>query len=162
MQYGVNISLQYKGIDLSALFQGQYGGDSKRIHDNWGFTEFSEGGLGTIFQHQLHSFVPDNPSTWESATWQLLYSDNPISRVFQSDYSKVDNSYLRIKNLELGYSFPAKLLKKMKFERLRIYFSGYNLITWGNSFWGFDIESTSTANNVPIQKIYNFGLNVTF
>lgn len=72
-----------------------------------------------------------------------------------------DGSYLRLKSLELGYTIPEKLTKKLAIERFRIYVSGLNLFTL-SKFDLWDVEMGSSGFNYPIQRVFNVGLNFNF
>ena len=78
-----------------------------------------------------------------------------------------DASYIRLKNLQLGYSFPKNMVQKMKIQNLRVFVSGENLLTFTKLVDFFDPESIEGGNwghgNVyPLSKTYSIGLNVTF
>ena len=109
-----------------------------------------------------------NPET--SIPRASLFADpNDNDRI--SDRYIEDGSYLRLKNLSLGYTFPKSMLRKAKIETLRIYANFQNLATWTN-YKGYDPEvgvSTTSANvygcdngRYPSPTTYSFGLNVTF
>ena len=75
-------------------------------------------------------------------------------------------NYLRLKNIELGYTFMGKPVKALGVESIRLYVSGSNLITWSKVI-DLDPEAPSRSGNVeintyPLQKIYNIGINVNF
>ena len=72
-----------------------------------------------------------------------------------------DASFLRLKSVELGYTIPDKILKKMKMNNLRIYMSGTNLLCWsGFKLW--DPEMAGNGLGYPLQRVINIGLNVGF
>ena len=72
-------------------------------------------------------------------------------------------AYLRMKNLQFGYSLPNTILNNFKIERFRVYLSGENLFTI-TGIYGFDPEApdSNSANFYPLSRIVNFGINVTF
>ena len=72
-----------------------------------------------------------------------------------------DGSFLRLKQLELGYTLPQKLTRKLKIDSLRLYFQGNNLLCW-SKFKLWDPELAGNGLNYPIQRTFNFGVNVTF
>lgn len=98
-------------------------------------------------------------------------AQNPNENDVMSDRYIEDGSYLRVKNIALGYNVPSSLLKKYRIESLRVYTNIQNLLTWTN-YSGFDPEiGASTANNdvygldngrYPSPQVYTFGLNLTF
>jgi hypothetical protein len=76
-----------------------------------------------------------------------------------------DASYLRLKNMEVGYTFDGKLLQKARISSLRIYLNGSNLVTWADMFQGVDPEFADGVTNretYPITRIYNLGVNIKF
>lgn len=87
-----------------------------------------------------------------------------------STFEVEDGSFLRLKNLSLGYTLPSKITKKFFVQKLRVYFSAQNLVTWSN-YSGYDPE-VSTKNTAltpgydwsayPRSRVYNFGINVVF
>jgi hypothetical protein len=80
----------------------------------------------------------------------------------------MDRSFVRLKNAEIGYTLPARLLGRMKINSARIYISGQNLITWDKLRMNtLDPEVYSASSNLsgivyPITKMYNLGINLTF
>lgn len=72
-----------------------------------------------------------------------------------------DGSFLRLKQVELGYTIPEKLTEKMHVANLRLYLSGTNLFCW-SSFKMWDPEMGSSALNYPVQRTVNVGVNLTF
>jgi hypothetical protein len=72
-----------------------------------------------------------------------------------------DGSFLRLKQVELGYTIPKNLTKKWHMDSLRLYLSGTNLLCW-SSFKMWDPEQGTSALNYPLQRVINIGVNVTF
>jgi TonB-linked SusC/RagA family outer membrane protein len=157
LNYSFNLSASFKGFDLSALMQGVYG--IKSYVSGWGVLPFVQGTPPTT--DWLNRWTPEHPST----TMPLLYwgqgAPAKISR--PSTFFLQDASYLRLKNLVFGYTIPAKITKNIGIDRLRVYFSGDNLFTI-TKFKGLDPERTGSGDLVqyPQNKIYSFGVNVTF
>ena len=74
-----------------------------------------------------------------------------------------DASYLRLKNIQVGYSLPKNLLKPVRLSKLRVYFSADNLLTFTNYFGAYDPElRTSSGDAYPQVKTFIFGLQATF
>lgn len=85
-----------------------------------------------------------------------------------SDLYVCDGSYLRLKNITLGYTLPKTLTRKLTIERLRVYVQAENLVTW-TKYWGFDPEISSGATSLgvdrgiyPQARTYTVGVNVSF
>ena len=95
------------------------------------------------------------------AFWPRLstYLNNNNTQV--STWWMRDGSFLRLKQMEFGYTLPQKLTKKWHMNSLRFYVSGTNLLCWSN-FKMWDPEQGSSALNYPLQRTINIGLNVTF
>ena len=106
----------------------------------------------------LDRWTPNNPD----ATYPRLYQAQSHNLLF-SDYWKEDASYLRLKNVQLGYSIPKKLLNRWKIEGLRLYASADNLLTFTKYFGAYDPEVRESSVDVYTQvKTYVFGLVLSF
>lgn len=156
--YGLNIYLQYKDFDLSMFWQGVQGqdviSDMKKETDLWS-------GLNIGFLNKgerlLDAWTPQNP---DSSIPALSRSDvNNEKRV--STYFVEDGSFLKLRNIQVGYVLPQKLTEKIKMQKLRFYVSAQNLLTIKSSnFTGVDPENPNFG--YPIPTNVTFGLNVTF
>src|SRR5690606_41738132 len=104
---------------------------------------------------------PDN----QDANFPRLTSvPNTNNTQFSSKWM-YDVSYLRLKSAKLAYNFPTSLIEKINVDRIQVYFSGQNILTWTQSFVGefYDPESVSTGGyNYPHQKVISVGLQLTF
>lgn len=154
---GFNMNVEYKGFDLSVLFQGAFGG-----LQYIGLTESGDIGNFTKWSYD-NRWTVDNHSTTDPRLANrnnTYYAD--INVAGNNTYWLRSNNYVRLKNMELGYTLPDDLLKKAGIERLRFFVNGLNLITWDKiKIW--DPESTSTNGQYyPQAKIINFGLSVQF
>lgn len=156
--YGLNVYLQYKGFDFSMFWQGAQGqdviSDLKKETDLWS-------GLNIGFLNKgerlLDAWTPQNP---DSDIPALTRSDsNNEKRV--STYFVENGSYLKLRNIQIGYNLPEKAVRKMRMERLRFYISAQNLLTIkSKSFTGVDPENPNFG--YPIPTNLTFGLNLTF
>lgn len=157
-EYSFNANVAWKGFDLSALFQGVQG---RKIYANgWGLEPFRQGSAPT------RDFV-DNRWTGEGSTnsYPRLYFDyegNSQNRRPNTWYLH-DASYLRLKNLTLGYSFPSEIVNRYGIAKLRVYFSGDNLFTI-TDYKGLDPERAGDGRfaEYPQNKIVSMGLNIEF
>jgi hypothetical protein len=125
----------------------------------WGFWEFYNGS-GAVVQH-LGRWTPE---TAETATYPrvTLVSDGDNNHQ-RNTYHYKSTDYLRLKNLELGYSLPVDLLNTVKVDGLRVYFTGINLFTWDKmKIVDPEQKQQSYGSDYPQQKLYTFGLSVTF
>jgi len=99
-----------------------------------------------------------------SNTIPHIFVDNYAPNTAVSDWWLQDASYLRMKNLQIGYNFSQAWMQKIYFKSLRVYFSGDNLLTFTNFFQGLDPERTarnSRAAIYPQAKVVSFGVKVT-
>lgn len=158
IQYGINLSLKYKGFDITAMLTGQEGG--KIYMGGEAMYEFHDN--GTVREHHLGRFNPDDPSSWATATYPRLSLANKANNQRTSTYWARSTALTRLKTLELGYSLPDKLTTSLKMQKIRFYVNGYNLFTWQDTDL-MDIEARSTHYVIyPIQRIINAGVNLTF
>ncbi|MFZ5430154.1 MAG: SusC/RagA family TonB-linked outer membrane protein [Bacteroidota bacterium] len=158
IQYGINLALKYGNFDFTALVTGQEGG--KIYMGGEAMYEFHDN--GTVREHHLGRFNPEDESTWATATYPRLSLANKANNQRTSTYWARSTEMVRLKTMELGYTLPEKLSRSLKMQNIRFYVNGYNLLTWQSSDL-MDIEARSTHYVIyPIQKILNAGVNVTF
>ena len=124
--YGLNIYLEYKNFDLTMFWQGVQGvdiiSDVKKKSDFWSAANVGFLNKGTRL---LNAWSPTNPNSNIPA---LTRSDtNNEQRV--STYFVENGSFLKLRNIQLGYTVPAVISKKLRMERLRFYCSAQNLLT---------------------------------
>lgn len=159
-EFGLTLGGEWRGIDLSILFQGI--GQRDVAYTGGGARPLVGG--STIYRHQLgNTWTEDNPN----ADYPLLLNDPNASlsnNMFSSFWVR-SGAYLRLKNLVLGYTFPKKWTTKAYIERLRIYGSAQNLFTArakDNFYKGFDPEQTGGATCYPINRTFNVGIQLDF
>lgn len=160
--FGATINASYKNFDLSAIFQGLAG--YKRQIGSYQAFAFYNG--GQIQQWQADGrWTEENPD--RNAEYIKLTSLNQGSgTIMTSTFWNKDAGFLRLKNLQIGYSFPEALLQHLKLSKLRLYVGGQNLFTLNKFYKGWDPEmSQSTGDNspfYPITSIYTMGMNINF
>jgi TonB-linked SusC/RagA family outer membrane protein len=161
---GLTNSMTYKGLDFSFTFQGE-----------WGASIYNGGG---IFQSVNGDFY-DNQDRNQLRRWQQPgdITDIPQARLFggngtaQSTRFLDKADFIRLRNLTLGYSLPGSVVDKMGFSKLRVYFTGLNLLTFTDYAFE-DPEARSDVNgtnnpgqtfySAPPAKTYTIGLNLNF
>lgn len=164
---GLNLDVEWKGMDVSAFFQGAFG---QKIYNHiLGDSEGFYRGFPVTKRYYDNHWTPENPSdTYPRASWSAKSNNVKISSRFLEDAS-----YFRLKNLQVGYSFNTEKMKYI--ERIRLYLSGTNLFTL-TGYSGFDPEMTVSANSMgegdrangidwgtyPTCIILSLGLNLTF
>ena len=160
--YGFGASLNWKGLDFSFLFQGA-ANRSTYLTGGWYFQPFqAERGpkhMGNVMTAFLDRWTVDNPDP-HAFSPRLSYGPN-TNNYQTSTWWQRDASYLRLKNLEVGYTLPDKWAKKIYAEKLRIYLQGVNLATFSKFYSDFWDPETG-ADSYPMQRVVFIGLNVTF
>ena len=160
--YGWNNTFSYKGIDLNVLVQGVAG--NKIYNLSRVYTDRSSSDADATSTRILDRWTPTNQDTDVPS-----FAGTNKSERLQSNRWLEDGSYLRLKNITLGYNLPASLLSGAKINALRVYVSGVNLLT-ATDYTGYDPEARTGVDTVggidlasyPAQKSYTLGLNVTF
>ena len=156
--YGFNIYLQYKNWDLTMFWQGVQGvdiiSDLKKETDLWAGVNVANLNKG---QRLLDAWSPTNPDSTIPAL--STYNNNNETRV--SSYYVENGSFLKLRNIQIGYNVPKAIANKLYMERLRFYLSAQNLLTIkSSSFTGVDPENANFGYPIPVNM--TFGLNVTF
>lgn len=152
-QGGLNANLRWKNFDLSLLFQASTGGQI--------FLQTESGTIGNFLQWSYdHRWTVDNPSTKDP---RIVDRSNQYFSNGNTYWLK-STDYIRLKNLEFGYTLPTALSSRIGLNNLRVYVSGLNLLTYSPTMKGlFDPESTSgSAQYYPQSRLLNTGLSVSF
>lgn len=152
--FGLTLNGSWKGIDLNVFFQGQADAQQLVMPGMNMATDFYEG-------RWMESNTPEQNAAakWPRAFMKAAAVDNRNSQ--SSTWWLRDASFVRLKSMELGYTFPKNLTKHIGVEKLRIYANGNNLFTI-DSMGIFDPEMTAGIGGYPIQRTLTFGANVTF
>lgn len=158
--FSFSVGADWKGFALSAMFQGV--GKVSRYYDAEAMFAFVNG--GKVKEHHLDRWNPgvSEAQNLASAKYPLLHYDqngNHNQRV--NSFFVKDGSFMRLKNVELSYSFPNEMTKRLKMRDLRVFVNGNNLITWDKLDKITDPENEG-SNRYPIMRSVNFGVNVRF
>lgn len=162
--YGMNLNLDYKGFDFGLFFQGVSGLQS------WVSRYTGIFGHSGLRSYYLDGWTEENPSTTVPRLWVDRSGFNGATIEGQNGqagnaYWMIDQSFIRLKNIVLGYSLPEEFLSKYGINRLRVYVSGQNLWT-GTDLEDRDPERNQNATHfggtLPQAKSYTVGLNLTF
>ncbi len=158
MRFGLDINVVYKGFDMRALFAASIGNEIYRIYER------QDVPLGNMQVEWLDRWTPDN--TGAAYPRLLLSGENQVP----SDFYVEDASFLRLRNLQIGYSLSTKALATVQAKRLRVYISLDNILTF-TKYTGFDPD-IGTYGNVfdtgidrgfyPSAKSFGGGLTLTF
>jgi len=149
--YGLSLGADYKGFDVSVFFQGV--GDVQKYNGLRSGLE-SMGGPANQLATTLNRWTPTNPS---NEMPRAVFGDPYATTRFSSRF--VENaSYMRLKNVQIGYTIPKNIISKTRFaENIRLYISGINLVTVTN-YSGLDPENSG----IPPAKQFVFGINAAF
>ncbi|TAH19531.1 MAG: TonB-dependent receptor [Cytophagales bacterium] len=162
--YGFNLNVSYKNFDLSMFWYGVQGKEVYNYTKWW--TDFYPSFQGAKSTNALYnSWSPTNTgASTPIAENNANFSTNQVS----NSYYIENGSYLRLKNIQLGYNLPSDLLKKYGIDRLRAYIQGANLFTL-TKYTGLDPELAGDDTNYSIDygnypnvKQYIIGVNLTF
>ena len=156
--YGFGFSLQWKAFDFSAFFQGV---------GHVSFSTLTDQTLGFNARNSreanLFSDVYDNYWTPErlDAKYPRLYIGTNNNNNQTSTFWMANGRYMRLKNLEIGYTLPKRISQKMAMQNMRVYLSGVNLFTFSPfKLWDPDLQTGAT--NYPNNRNINIGLTIGF
>jgi len=163
IQFGLPISLQYKGIDVSFLFQGATNG-SLLLNGPavWDFSLIENDMHGRVKKMHLNRWTPETAAT---ATYPALHYENNLNN--KNDKSSLylyDASYVRLKNVEIGYTLPRSAIQFAGFQNVRFYLQGLNLLTF-DGLDDVDVDPETGDGNgswYPVQRVINFGVDINY
>ena len=166
--YGLGLSAQWKGIDFSILFQGT--GKMDFIMEGYSTFPFIANDAGNILSvvaepknRWISREISGDPATErQDAIFPRLSYGPRENNTKWSTWWLRDGHYLRLKNLEVGYTLPKAFTRKFRVEKARIFFLGYNLACWSSFDWWDPEMGSKDGNSYPIQRTYTFGVNVSF
>ncbi|WP_295767173.1 TonB-dependent receptor [uncultured Mucilaginibacter sp.] len=159
---GVQPRVSYKGVSLSALFQGAFDVNSNVLP--------LESGRFQVYTPMLGRW--QSPADNNTATWPVAkpsnYANNPSYSL--NSFLLQNSSYVKLRNIEVAYQLPAQIAKSLRVQNIRLSLTGQNLYTWTKFKGGLDpeIANNTTVNGVaysniyPLSKVYNLSINVQF
>ena len=164
LMFGIPFGFQYKNFDFSLLLQGATKSsillNGAAVFD---FPQFEQDKIGRVKKMHLDRWTPETAATAKYPA--LHYGTHDNNKNGNSSLFLYDASYLRLKNVEIGYNVSPKLLRKFHVQQARIYVQGLNLLTF-DKLGDVDIDpetkSGDGASWYPIQKVFNFGIDITF
>ena len=170
--FGIKLGFDLKGLDVRALFSGTAQGS---YYANWGLTIPYFKNAGNAWQWQYDGrWTPEKYAAGETITYpRALFSGTASDNNYlTSDYWMYSNDHIKLKNLEIGYTFPAnrKFMQRVGISSLRIYVNGNNLLTSRSEVGalGIDPETVNPENDTgnayvyPLTRIFNMGFNIQF
>lgn len=164
LMFGIPFGFQYKNFDFSVLLQGATNTsillNGAAVFD---FPQFEQDKIGRVKKMHLDRWTPETAAT---AKYPVLhYGTHDNNKNGNSSLFLYDASYLRLKNVEIGYNVSPNWLRKFHVQQARIYVQGLNLLTF-DKLGDVDIDpetkSGDGASWYPIQKVFNFGIDITF
>lgn len=170
INYGFGFSLGIKDFDVSVFLQGLA---RESFWINTGatapFLSYIYSGetfpVGTVLQNQLLAAYADSHWSEENqdlyAMWPRLSPINVVNNEQTSTWFMRDGTFLRLKQAELGYSLPARLMSRWKIDKARLYLNGTNLLLW-SKFKTWDVEMAGNGLGYPLQRVFNIGFQLSF
>ena len=153
--FGATLDLRYKGFDLNILFQGAAGANIR--------VQTESGDIGNFLKYSYDNrWSIDNPSSTDprlASRGDTYYTGGNYGN---NTYFLFSKDYIRLKNLELGYTLPDNIVQKVRLGSLRVYVNGLNLMTFSKQKV-YDPEATASSGvYYPQSRTLNTGLSVTF
>ena len=157
--YSFRGDLAWKGLDFSFVIQGVGKCDGYLAGSaRHAFQDMAAYPQKVHLQRYNVVTNPDPNAAYPRLTYNTGFNQNTFST-----YWMEDASYLRLKNVQLGYTFPEKWMKKARIDKMRLYLSGDNLLTFSKFFYAYDPETpVSKGGYYPQIKTVVMGLNITF
>jgi len=157
--YGFGASAQWKGLDFNVHFQGA--GKSSFFIDGFTVYPFSSGDWGNVLKDVVESnrwILGENEDV--NARYPRLSYGGNANNYRPSTYWLRDGSYIRLKTLEVGYTLPKSITNKIRFNNIRFFLIGTNLLTFSNfKLWDPELGS-SNGQQYPLSKTWTLGLTV--
>nr|WP_298332403.1 TonB-dependent receptor [uncultured Christiangramia sp.] len=157
--YGATYATNWNGFDFSIFVQGV--GQRQQWLRGELVEAFHNNNEGPVYQRHLDRWTPQN---LDASYPRLTVGAESVNNAAKSDFYIFDAQYLRIKNVQLGYSLPATAMQQMGIENIRLYLTGLNLATFSplNDI-GVDAENIDANGRIyPVSRIFSLGLDVNF
>jgi hypothetical protein len=175
--FGFSFNVEYRGIDLSAQFTGTYG--NKIFNGTKQYLYYSQGyanhGAGFANRYVPNDIVKTDPISGADVVVVAENHDTDVPRNVSANYTNPrefyieDGSYLRLRNLTLGYTLPSSFTQRINIDRLRVYVGGRNLLTW-TAYSGINpeigeggiLDMGIDASIYPVTRMFLWGVNLSF
>lgn len=157
LNYGISLGLNFKGIDFNVLFSGL--GRYSKYYSGQGVVEWTK--QGTYFDWTRNGWTEERYKNGEKITYPAISTSQTVSHT-ENDFFIQNRSFLRLKNIELGYTLPERFLSKVGVKALRVYVSGQNLFVWDNLRITHIDPEQNNSYGYPITKNVTLGLNINF
>lgn len=153
--FGAAFNITYKNFDVSFLFQGITG--VSNFYQGRGIFE----NFGNYVPRHLESWTPERVANGEDINYPRLTTQQSPNTIANSFFIQ-DASYIRLRNAEIGYTLPDGVAKKIGAKRIRVYSNGLNLLTFDRLSTKQIDPEISDGLSYPINRLFNFGVNLTF
>ncbi|HEY1022597.1 MAG TPA: TonB-dependent receptor, partial [Flavisolibacter sp.] len=151
--FGTSLGFNFKGFDFSILMQGVKGTAKHAMGNQLHFNKQE-----SLFEVDLNRYNPERYANGEEIDFPIAAYNKQAAR---STFFLLNTSYVRLKNMEIGYTLQPVILKRAGIKTARVYVNGYNLYTWSpNKIWG-DPENMGFIG-YPLTRTYNAGLSINF
>lgn len=157
LNYGISLGLNFKGIDFNVLFSGS--GRYSKYYSGQGVVEWTK--QGTYFDWTRNGWTEERYKNGEKITYPAISTSQTVSHT-ENDFFIQNRSFLRLKNIELGYTLPERFLSKVGVKALRVYVSGQNLFVWDDLRITHIDPEQNNSYGYPITKNVTLGLNINF
>ncbi|HBG42529.1 MAG TPA: SusC/RagA family TonB-linked outer membrane protein [Porphyromonadaceae bacterium] len=163
IQFGIPLGISYKGLDFSILLQGATNSsillNGAAVYD---FPDYYQDQVGKVKKWHLNRWTE---ATKDVATYpRLTYGANSNNKNGNSSLALWDGSYMRVKNVEIGYSLPQKMIRFAGFQNVRFYVQGLNVLTF-DRLNDLDVDPEireGSGDWYPVQRVFNFGVDITY
>ncbi|MHC8947383.1 SusC/RagA family TonB-linked outer membrane protein [Sphingobacterium hungaricum] len=155
--YGLNLGASYRKFDFSIFFQG-VGRYSSNFAEQGVYENTKQ---GTYFGYHKQAWTEERYQNGEEITYPALSTQNNTNHT-ANDFFVMNRSFVRLKNIELAYTFSENYLQSIGLKSLRVYVGAQNLYTWTKFAMSHHDPEYNDALGYPISKMYNFGLNLSF
>jgi hypothetical protein len=158
--FGLSLNAKYKGFDLAVLFQGE--GGRKEMIKAWHFFAFDNDGNIQQWQYD-ERWTKENPD--RNAGYPAFYrKSNDFYSFNPSTFWFKDATFLRLKNVQIGYTIPSRIIDKLSLDNVRIFVNAENLFTISHFYEGWDPEMSINDSYgwYPLTKLFLAGINIDF
>lgn len=157
INYGVTLGFNFKGIDFNVLFSGL--GRYSKYYSGQGVVEYTKS--GTYFEWTRHGWTEERYNNGDKISYPAISTAQTVSHT-TNDFFIQNRSFLRLKNIELGYTLPSRFLSRAGVNSVRVYVSGQNLFVWDNLRVTHLDPEQNNSYGYPITKNVSLGLNINF
>jgi len=161
--YALNIGLAYKGIDLSALFQGAAGMDINLLGATYNQVVPFVGNttIYPIAGNAWAYYPTEGIDTRNSATFPRLTTQSNANNYTNSTFWMKNADFLKLRSLQVGYTLPSAVSEKMQLQKFRVFLTAVNPFVWSSLYRKYRMDPETPAG-YPALKSYNLGISFTF